>query len=124
MEIIKVWLLFIVFTLSHVVIYTTYLQCEKDKNKGIYIKNFEGSGVLNENFGFCSNKDAVILFFKKCKVEQYLIRKDALEKYYPEVKIIVWECQGKCLIEDTNIVVNIIRCQKGILLYYIFSVLH
>ena len=60
------------------------------------------------------------MIFKNCKVEQYVIRKNALERYYPKVKTIVWECEGNCLI--TNILVNIIRCRKGI--FIIFSVLH
>ena len=62
---------------------------------------------------FCSNNEAVILIFKNCKVERYIIKEDALQRYYPSVKTIVWECQGNCLIEENNIIVNSIRCQKG-----------
>ena len=83
------WVFFTVITLLDDVVYTIYLQCEKDESKSVYIKNFVGSGVLNKNFGFCSNKDAVILIFKNCKVEQYVIRKNALERYCPKVKTIV-----------------------------------
>ena len=50
---------FTVITLLDDVVYTIYLQSEKDESKSVYIKNFVGSGVLNKNFGFCSNKDVL-----------------------------------------------------------------
>ena len=115
MDIVKLLILLTVIfiTLFNDIVYTIYVQCEKDGKRTVYIKNFIGSGVLNEKFGFCSNSEAVILIFKNCKVERDIIKKDALETYYPSVKTIVWECQGNCLIEETNIIVNSIRCRKG-----------
>ena len=50
MDILEVWVFFTVITLLDDVVYTIYLQCEKDENKSVYIKNFVGSGVLNKNF--------------------------------------------------------------------------
>ena len=95
-----------------------YVECEKDENITVYIKNFRGSGNLYENFGFCSNKKALVLIFKNCKVEQYVIRREDLHDYYPKVKTIVWQCQGKCLIEENDQIVNYDRCQKGKRLLY------
>ena len=113
MDIIRFSLNVSVISVVNYFVFSIYPQCQKDGKMIVYIQNFLGSGVLKENFGFCSNKDAIILIFQKCKVEQYVIKKNDLDLYYPNVKTIVWECEGKCLIEDTVVIANIIRCQKG-----------
>ena len=50
--------------------YCLNVQCERDTNNGIAIKDFQGEMILRKHFGFCSNKKAIVLTFKYCKVEQ------------------------------------------------------
>ena len=89
------------------------VECQKDGTYRIAIKNFQGAMALKENFRFCSNNQAVVLNFKYCKVEQFLISRQELRIFYPKVRTISWQCLGKCLIEENEDIVNIYGCQKG-----------
>ena len=93
--------------------------CEKDNTNGSAIKEFQGEMNLRKNFGFCSNKNAIALTFKYCKEEQFTVTKDMLRIYYPNVRTIVWQCVGKCLIEENKKIVNLYGCEKGNLLLFI-----
>ena len=90
-----------------------YGKCEKDDTNSIASKDFQGALNLKKNFGFCSNKKAIILTFKYCRVEQFTITKDMLRMYYPNVRTIVWQCVRKCVIEENKNIVNICGCEKG-----------
>ena len=98
------------------------VECQKDGTYGIAIKNFQGAMALKENFRFCSNNQAVVLTFKYCKVEQFLISRQELRIFYPKVRTISWQCLGKCLIEENEDIVNIYGCQKGKIIIYILLI--
>ena len=93
--------------------YCLNVKCERDNTNGIAIKKFQGKMNLKKHFGFCSNKKAIVLTFKYCKVEQFIMTKDMLKIYYPNVRTIVWQCIGKCIIEENKNIANIYGCEKG-----------
>ena len=95
------------------------VKCEKFDSNGVAIKDFQGEMNLKRDFRFCSNEDAVILTFKYCKVEQFIIPTNQLKIYYPKVRTIVWQCSGKCLIEENKDIVNLYGCEKGKLFIYL-----
>ena len=104
--------------------YCLNVQCERDTDNGIAIKHFQGEMNLRKHFGFCSNKKAIVLTFKYCKVEQFIMTKDMLQIYYPNVRTIVWQCIGKCIIEENKNIANIYGCEKGkhfnIIFFFVF----
>ena len=95
------------------------VKCEKFDSNGVAIKDFQGEMNLKRDFRFCSNEHAVILTFKYCKVEQFVIPTNQLKIYYPKVRTIVWQCSGKCLIEENEDIVNLYGCEKGKLFIYL-----
>ena len=100
------------------------VKCEKFYSNGVAIKDFQGEMNLKRDFRFCSNEHAVILTFKYCKVEQFIIPTNQLKIYYPKVGTIVWQCSGKCLIEENEDIVNLYGCEKGKLFIYLFIYLY
>ena len=95
------------------------VKCEKFDSNGVAINDFQGEMNLKRDFRFCSNEQAVILTFKYCKVEQFVIPTKQLKIYYPKVRTIVWQCSGKCLIEENEDIVNLYGCEKGKLFIYL-----
>ena len=96
------------------------IKCEKYESYGVAIKDFQGEMILRKNFRFCSNSEAVLLTFKYCKVEQFIIPKTLLKDVLSKGQNNCMAMPRKCLIEENEDIVNIYGCEKGKLIIYLF----
>ena len=79
-------------------------------------KNIEGIAGLNifrQDEDQCGDESTVVLKYMKCEIGSIGLNITRIKQHFPNLRTLYCDCKGYCFVNESNVHVDVIGCEKG-----------
>ena len=100
-----------------VVIFSQYVDSQSVtcRSYGIekHIEGIAGLKIFRQYESQCGDNSTVVLKYMNCQIESIGLNITKIKQRFPNLRTLYWNCKSYCYINDSDIHVDIIGCEKG-----------